>query len=119
VYLFTVQLPLSSVCKLTQVDLKIRLRFNVCREVCRSVVSKRPQIKGIFANPIQIDEFRFAGRRKYNRGRLLAGNAHSDSEDEDLRSTISGITAQGLTDRGSSDCDRGAIADISTSHVVI
>ncbi|KAL5232717.1 hypothetical protein ACI65C_000127 [Semiaphis heraclei] len=26
-------------------------------------------------NPIQIDEARFAGRRKYNRGRLLAGDA--------------------------------------------
>ena len=33
--------------------------------------------------PIQIDKARFAGRRKYNRGRLLAGDAPPNDEDED------------------------------------
>lgn len=35
-------------------------------------------------NPIQIDESRFAGRRKYNRGRLLQGDAPANSVDEDV-----------------------------------
>jgi len=29
---------------------------------------------GTHANPIQIVEVRFAGRRKYNRGRMLGGD---------------------------------------------
>ena len=84
VYLFIVEMPLSSVADLTgRSKGTITNWYNMCREVCSSVVSKRPQIEGTFDNPIQIDEARFAGRRKYNRGRLLARDAHPDSEDED------------------------------------
>jgi hypothetical protein len=38
---------------------------------------------GTDVNPIQIDEARFAGRRKYNRGRMLSGDNPPLSEDSD------------------------------------
>jgi len=56
---------------------------HVPRGLFHSVVSKRPQMRGTFENPIQIDEARFAGRWKYNCGRLLEGDAQPESEDED------------------------------------
>jgi len=49
--------------------------FNMCREVCSSIVQKRPKMLGTAINPIQIDEARFSGKRKYNRGRLLNGGS--------------------------------------------
>ena len=39
--------------------------------------------KGTDDNPIHIDEARFAGRRKYNRSRLLEGDAPTIVEDDD------------------------------------
>jgi len=57
--------------------------FNMCREVCTSIVShqRRGKMVGTTENPIQIDEARFAGRRKYNRGRMLNGDNSPLSED--------------------------------------
>lgn len=49
--------------------------FNMCREVCTAVLKTKNKLVGNAQNPIQIDEARFAGRWKYNRGRLLAGDA--------------------------------------------
>ena len=45
----------------------------MCRKVCSSIVSvnRRGQIVETAVNPVERDEARFAGRRKYNRGRLL------------------------------------------------
>ena len=59
--------------------------YNMCREVCSVMVScqTRGKMVGTEENPIQIDEARFAGRRKYNRGRLLAGDHPPNSEDSD------------------------------------
>ncbi|XP_076031782.1 uncharacterized protein LOC143019698 [Oratosquilla oratoria] len=59
--------------------------FNYCREVCSAIVSvdKRGQMKGTDFSPVQIDEARFAGRRKYNRGRMLDGDHAPEEEDED------------------------------------
>lgn len=48
-----------------------------------AVLAERGKMIGTDAQPIQIDEARFAGRCKYNRGRLLAGNAPATSEDGD------------------------------------
>lgn len=50
--------------------------FNMCREVCTQIVSveNRGQMIGTNDQPVQIDEARFAGRRKYNRGRMLKGD---------------------------------------------
>src|SRR5277367_5247300 len=40
-------------------------------------------MEGTADNPIQIDEARFAGRRKYNRGRVLQGDRMASSEDSE------------------------------------
>ena len=59
--------------------------YNMCREVCAAIVSHEQKWKmvGTNDNPIQIDEVRFAGRRKYNRGRMLNGDNTPLSEDSD------------------------------------
>lgn len=59
--------------------------YNICREVCGAIVSHRVRGKmvGTEDNPIQIDEARFARRRKYKRGRMLNGDQALLSEDSD------------------------------------
>ncbi|XP_064117836.1 uncharacterized protein LOC135223295 [Macrobrachium nipponense] len=59
--------------------------FNMCREVCTVIVSvqNRGQMMGTEEEPVQIDEARFAGRRKYNRGRMLQGDQAPNSTDSD------------------------------------
>jgi len=47
------------------------------------VIEKKGQMLGTAEEPIHIDEARFAGKRKYNRGRLLQGNCAPESEDSD------------------------------------
>lgn len=47
----------------------------MCQEVCTAVLKTKNKLVGNAQNPIQIDEARFTDRRKYIRGRLLAGNA--------------------------------------------
>ena len=60
--------------------------FNMCREVCSSIVSvnRRGQIVETAVNPVERDEARFAGRRKYNRGRLLNRDERAESTDSEL-----------------------------------
>jgi hypothetical protein len=53
------------------------------REVCTKVIVQEGQMLGSAEEPIQIDEARFAGKRKYNGGRLLQGNSTPQSEDSD------------------------------------
>jgi hypothetical protein len=55
----------------------------MCREVCTKVIESKGQILGTTEEPIQIDEARFAGKCKYNRGRLLKGNRISQLKDSD------------------------------------
>ncbi|XP_068232212.1 uncharacterized protein [Palaemon carinicauda] len=57
--------------------------YNMCREVCTKIVQQKGQMVGTTTEPIQIDEARFAGRRKYNRGRLLQGNLGPESTDSE------------------------------------
>jgi len=47
------------------------------------VIEKKGQMLGTAEQPIQIDEARSAGKRKYNHGRLLQGNRVPQSEDSD------------------------------------
>ena len=58
----------------------------MCREVCSSIVSvnRRGQIVETAVNPVERDEARFAGRRKYNRGRLLNRDERAESTDSEL-----------------------------------
>ena len=59
--------------------------FNMCIEVCSSIVSvnRRGQMVGTEVNLVEIDEARFAGRRKYNRDRLLNGDERAESTDSE------------------------------------
>ena len=59
--------------------------FSLCREICSQIVSVRNRGKmvGTAEEPVQIDEARFAGRRKYNRGRMLQGDQAPDSIDSE------------------------------------
>ena len=60
--------------------------FNMCREVCSSIVSvyRRGQMVETAVIPVERDEARFARRRKYNRGRLLNGDERAESTDSEL-----------------------------------
>jgi hypothetical protein len=40
--------------------------YNMCCEVCSSVVRSHPQMIGTNDDPIQIDKYRFVDKRKYN-----------------------------------------------------
>jgi hypothetical protein len=48
------------------------------------VIEKKGQMLGTAEEPIQIDEARFAGKRKYDCSRLLQGNCAPQSEDSDV-----------------------------------
>ena len=58
---------------------------NMCREVYGAIVFHRQRGKmvGTNDNPIQIDEARFTGRRKYSRGRMANADNALLSEDSD------------------------------------
>ena len=60
-------------------------RFNLCREICSQIVSatNRGKMIGTAEEPVQIDEARFAGGRKYNRGQMLQGDQAPDSIDSE------------------------------------
>ena len=48
--------------------------WNNCRGVCSGVLKFQPKFKGTRDSPVQVDESYFAGKRKYRRGRILAGD---------------------------------------------
>ena len=82
VLMFIIDLPYKWVSRLTgRAQGTISDWFNMCREVCTGIVEGRPQMVGTRDNPIQIDESRFAGKRKYNRGRLLQGDRRPRQRD--------------------------------------
>ena len=86
VFLFVMEIPMDTTVKVTgKSSSTVTDWFNMCREVCSVIVSCsfRGQMKGTHEMPVQIDEARFAGRRKYNRGRLLAGDHGPLSEDSE------------------------------------
>ncbi|KAK5648125.1 hypothetical protein RI129_003017 [Pyrocoelia pectoralis] len=84
VFFFVMEIPMHSTVTLTGKSFNtITDWFNMCREVCGSIIQARGQMTGDDDNPIQIDEARFAGRRKYNRGRMLIGDERPLSEDSD------------------------------------
>jgi len=58
--------------------------LNMCREARTSIVSRQRQQKMVRTDtPIQIDEARFAGRQKYQQGRMLNGGKALPSENSD------------------------------------
>ena len=54
------------------------------RRVCSEIIQRKPKMRGSREHPIEIDESRFAGRRKYNRGRMLDGDHRAESEDGEV-----------------------------------
>lgn len=85
VLMFVMDIPASTVVTLTRRSAgTINDWYNMCREVCTHDVRTRPQMVGNDDNPIEIDESRFAGKRKYHRGRMLQGDAAAESEDSDI-----------------------------------
>lgn len=63
--------------------------YNMCRDVCVDMYGKRSKMGGV-GLVVQIDESLFQGKRKYNRGRLLASDRRrhetvpvSDSDSSD------------------------------------
>ncbi len=84
VYLFVVDLPLKVVTNLMgRSSAMVTDWYSFCREVYATVVTKKGKMKGTDTNPVQIDEARFMGHRKYNRGHMLAGDKAPESEDDD------------------------------------
>ncbi|KAF5272988.1 hypothetical protein FQA39_LY07637 [Lamprigera yunnana] len=59
-------------------------------KVCSSVVSvnRHGQLRGTEEDPTQIDEARFAGRRKYKTGRMLNGDHPAESDESDAEIEI-------------------------------
>lgn len=86
VFFFIEEIPMGNAAALTgKSPNTITDWYNMCREVCSVIVScdRKGQMVGTIDSPIQIDEARFAGRRKYNRGRMLNGDEAAESEDSD------------------------------------
>lgn len=82
VLMFTQEIPLNLTVQLTgKSTATVNDWFNMCREVCSGMLRRRPQLLGTASEPIQIDEARFAGRRKYNRGRMLQGDSPAEDRD--------------------------------------
>lgn len=57
-----------------------KLWFDKCRNVCRVSEMALPKMRGTRDEPLQVDESYFAGRRKYNRGRLAGGDRRPPGE---------------------------------------
>ena len=77
IIIFVLDIPMRTVTTLTGKSANTATDwFSMCREVCKSIIShqQRGKVVGTAENPIQIDEARFAGWRKYNRGRMLIGD---------------------------------------------
>lgn len=83
VLMFVMEIPMETAVTLTGISKPTIVDwYNMCREVCSSIVRDRSPMIGTHLEPIQIDESRFAGRRKYNRGRILDGDQPAESEDD-------------------------------------
>ena len=57
--------------------------WEMCRLVCTGILDSEPKFVGTDSRPVQIDESYFAGRRKYNRGRLRHGDSSRNGDDDD------------------------------------
>ena len=85
-FLFVLDIPMSTVTTLTGKSANtVTDWFNMCQEVCTSIVSHQRwgKMVGTTENTIQIDEARFAVRWKYHRGRMLNRDNAPLSEDSD------------------------------------
>ena len=85
IMLWMIEMPLSKIAKATGRSGNTTVDWsNFFRKVCSQMVTveKRGKMIGTVDEPIQIDEARFAGRRKNNKGRLLSGDMQVNLQDE-------------------------------------
>ncbi|KAK4871972.1 hypothetical protein RN001_016096 [Aquatica leii] len=88
IFLFILEIDFDTAVKLTGKGRKTVCDwYSLCREVCSSVVSVncRGQLRGTEEDPVQIDETRFAGKKKYNRARMLNGDHPAESNERDAK----------------------------------
>lgn len=85
-FFFVLEMPIAKTAELTgRAESTVTTWFEMCRNVCTSDLATRQKMVGTDDDPIQIDESRFAGHRKYHRGRMLTGDAAPGSEDEEAQ----------------------------------
>ncbi|KAG0717402.1 hypothetical protein GWK47_008057 [Chionoecetes opilio] len=90
----------------------------MCREVCGSIVSYRARGKmvGTDDNPIHFDEARFAGKRKYNRGRMLNGDTAPISENSDADISLL-ASSHRPSEKGGVEYSLGMRATVGQRHL--
>lgn len=82
--MFVIEMSVEKIAQSTgRAETTVSSWFETCRAVCTDVLADRGKMVATDAQPIQIDAARYAGRRKYNRGRILEGDAPSNSNDEE------------------------------------
>ena len=113
VFFFVVEIPMNTAVILTgKPSSMITSGYNVCREVCGTIVShrQRGKIVGTNDNSTQVDAARFADQRKYNRGRMVNGANATLSEDSDADAQNNGNHGRRIDDpwvfalKQASDC---------------
>lgn len=83
IWYWLLELPLDDVLILTRHSYSRKTLVawhKKCRKVCTAVIRQRGQLTGTELKPIQLDESKFGGHRKYNRGRFLA----KDNEEQEI-----------------------------------
>ena len=82
--MFVLEMPTVQTCDLTgRARATVVNWYEYCCTVCTAIIAKKPQMVGTEESPIHIDESHFAGRQKYNCGRILNGYVPPLSEDND------------------------------------
>uniref|UniRef100_A0A6P7F9I0 Uncharacterized protein LOC114327708 n=1 Tax=Diabrotica virgifera virgifera TaxID=50390 RepID=A0A6P7F9I0_DIAVI len=82
-FFFVEDIPLTTTVQLTgKATDTVTEWYNMFREICAAIVSSRDLMVGTIESPIQIDETRFDGYRKYKRKRK-SEDGTGESEDSD------------------------------------
>ncbi len=83
-FIFVIEMPVSKTVELTgRAKMIVTVWYEMCCTVCMSVLAEIGKMVGTDEKPIQIDEAQFTGQWKYNRGRVLRGDAPAMSNDEE------------------------------------
>ncbi len=81
--MFKIEMPVGKTAELTRRAGKNSHSLVRGVSYCLYVGTRGGKMVGTDEKPIQIDEALFAGRQKYNQGRVLEGNAPAMSNDEE------------------------------------
>ena len=108
VYLWTIEMSITQIAKRAGYSTAtVTTYLNRLREMCSRKCSERPKMIGTESEPVQIDETYTSGRRKYNRGRTLDGDARAEETESEARGRkrnggdrVSGYWVLGLYQKG-------------------